>query len=89
MATNTFRTAHHRGRSEQVRPRTQGLLAKPGTAAATRATTCPVTAGKCKQVQGSCSSNCAATATATTSGCLPVMPGRPMGQVTCVSSASV
>lgn len=88
MATNTFRTAHHRGRSEQIRPRTEGLMAKPGTAAATGATTGPDTGAKCKQVQGSCS-NCAATATAITSGCLPVIPGRPIGQVTCASSACV
>jgi hypothetical protein len=32
--------------------------------------------------------NCAATATAITSGSLPPMPGMPMGQVTCASSAS-
>ncbi len=88
MAMNTFRTAHHRGRSEQERPRTQGLMAKPGTAAATRANTGANPETKCKQVQGNCS-NWAATATAITSGCLPVIPGRPMGQVTCASSASV
>ncbi|ABM55801.1 hypothetical protein Veis_0008 [Verminephrobacter eiseniae EF01-2] len=34
-------------------------------------------------------SNCAATATAMTSGCLPAMPGMPMGQVTCANSCGL
>ena len=34
-------------------------------------------------------STCAATATATTSGALPVMPGTPIGQVTWANSASL
>ena len=82
MFFNGGRPAHHCGRSEQLGPRTTGIGSIPGLR-------CGLSTEVYTRFQGGASCRiCAATLTAITSGSLPVMPGRPIGQVTCASSRS-